>query len=519
MVTSAAPYVIGLDGGTEGLRVGIFDTSGRPVVYTRAEYRTTFPHPGWAEQDPEDWWQAVVSGIRQALARSGITSDQIAAIAMGATSCSLVCLDDAGRPLAPAIIWMDVRAAEEAAEVAATGCDSLHLSGGQQASPEWLPSKALWIARHLPDVYERTAWLAEYVDYIAWRLSGEKTASLNTAGIRCYYDSAAGGWPKKLLGAIGLDDLTGKFPDTVLPMGTRIGGLSKAAQEELGLPATVGVVTGGADAFVGQIGMGTIAPGAMALVTGSSHLVLLQSDRRVHAAGLFGAYPDVTIQGQYTIEGGQASTGSMLEWYRRLIGDGKPAGEFFESMSSKAAELPPGSDGLLVLDHWQGNRTPYTDGNSRGVIAGLTLSHQKQHIFRALIESVCFGTENTIRKIREQGHKIDQVVACGGAVNSSLWLQLHADVSGIPITVNQVPEAVALGAGILGLSGAGVFSSLSQAVSSMVRASYTVEPSTRAHDAYRPFFDAYRRCYGQLADVLHFLAVQQRPPQSAGGRQ
>lgn len=510
MVTSAARYVIGLDGGTEGLRVGVFDTAGTPVTYTRAEYQTRFPHPGWAEQSPEDWWRAVVDAVRTALTRSGIRGDEVAAVAMGATSCSLVCLDGDGRPLAPAIIWMDVRASEEAAEVAATGASSLRLSGGSQASPEWLPSKALWLARHLPEVYDRTSWLAEYGDYIAWRLSGEKTASLNTAGIRSYYDAESGGWPTQLFHDIGLDDLIEKLPETVLPMGTPIGFLSRAAQEALGLPPTVAVVTGGADAFVGQIGMGTTSPGAMALVTGSSHLALLQSEHRVHAPGLFGSYPNVTVDRQYTVEGGQASTGSMLEWYRRLVGGGASSGDFFETLAHAAGALPPGSDGLLVLDHWQGNRTPYVDGDSRGVIAGLTLSHGKEHLFRALIESVCFGTENTIQAIKAQGHGIDRVVACGGAVNSPLWLQIHADVSDLPITVNRVPEAVALGAGILGLLGAGAFASLSEAVASMVHPSHTVEPDPRAHDAYLPYFAAYRVCYRQMSETLHFLSAQQR---------
>lgn len=510
MVTATGPYVIGLDGGTEGLRVGIFDTDGRPVVFVRTPYATEYPRPGWAEQDPEEWWNAVVSGIRSALSRTGIAGGDIASITLAATSCSLVCLDASGAPLRPAIIWMDVRAGDEANEVAACGSESLRLSGGKHASAEWLPSKALWLSRNQPEIYNRTTWLAEYVDFITWRLSGERTASLNTAAIRSYYDAENGGWPHELFSTLGLHDLEDKLPDTVLPMGAVAGALSRSAQEELGLPSSVSIVVGGADALVAQIGMGTVVPGELALITGSSHLALLQSEKRTHGDGTFGGYPHAVIEGQYTIEGGQTSTGSMLEWYRRLIDDGEYSAKFFESLTPLAELLPVGSEGLLVLDHWQGNRTPYIDARSRGALMGLTLSHRREHIYRALIESVCFGTENTLERFRDQGHEITRAVVCGGAVNSPLWLQLHANVSALTLEVNDVAEAATLGSAILGAVGSGLFPTINDAVTAMVHSSRVIEPDMDAHAEYLPFFEAYKEAYKKLRDVLHFLASAQR---------
>lgn len=506
---SGAPYMIGLDGGTEGLRVGIFDSAGKPLVFVRTAYDTDFVRPGWAEQNPEDWWLATVTGIRKAMAHIGAHGSDIAAIAVGATSCTLVCLDEKGVPLRPAIIWMDVRADEEASDIAASGSPALQLSGTHHASAEWLPSKALWLSRHQPDIYERTAWLAEYADYLTWRLSGERVASQNNAAIRAYYDLENGGWPRGLYETLGLTDLIDKLPETVLPMGSRVGKLATAAQEALDLPATVTVVTGGADAFVAQVGLGVINPGAMALITGSSHLAMLQSSSRVHGEGTFGSYPGAVVNGQYTVEGGQTSTGSIIGWFRRVVDDGEDPARFFDTLTRLAERLPPGSEGVLVLDHFQGNRTPYVDAQSRGMIAGLSLAHRKEHIFRAMIESVCFGTENTLRRFREQGHVIDRIVACGGAVNSPFWLQTHADVSGAAIETTRVAEAASLGAAVLGAVGANVYADLTEATTEMVHADRTIEPNLERHHQYEPFFQAYTQTYAALTPVLHFLASQQ----------
>jgi ribulokinase len=510
VVTDNVRYVIGIDGGTEGLRVGIFDLAGRALVFVRTPYETTFPRPGWAEQNPQDWWDAAATGIRKALLQSGVGGSQIAGISVGATSCSLVCLDSSGEPLRPAIIWMDVRANQEADVVQKSGAKELQLSGYEHASAEWLPSKALWLARNEPETYERTSWLAEYVDYMTWRLSGERVASQNTAAIRAYYDTENGGWAGDLYSKIGLENLIDKLPETVLPMGTRIGPLTRHAQIELGLPATVQVVVGGADAFVAQVGLGVVTPGSMALITGSSHLALLQTDRRTHSPGAFGAYPNAVVEGQYSVEGGQTSSGSMIGWFRNLVDDGEYSAKFFDTMSPLAAQLPPGSDGVLVLDHWQGNRTPYVDANSRGVILGLSLSHRREHIFRALIESICFGTENTLGRFREQAHSIDRVVACGGAINSSFWLQIHADISAIPIEVTEESEAATLGSGILAAVGAGYYDDIHAATQAMVHGKYVVEPNESRHELYKPFFHAYKETYQQLKEVLHFLSYQQR---------
>lgn len=509
---SHGPLLIGLDGGTEGLRVGIFDTEGTPLVFVRNAYPTNFLRPGWAEQNPADWWDAAVKGIRRAMKQIHAKPADIAAIAVGATSCTVVCLDDSGTVLRPAIIWMDVRAEQEARDIASSGSPSLQLSGGPHASAEWLTSKSLWLSRHEPATYEKATWIAEYTDYLTWRLSGEKIASLNTAAIRAYYDRENGGWATELYARLGIPDLVDKLPDTVVPMGTAVGTLTAQAAEELGLDPETRVVMGGADAFVAQVGLGVVRPGAMALITGSSHLLLLQSDRRVHGEGTWGSYPDAVVEGQYTVEGGQTSSGSMVGWFRRLVG-GDASETFFDELTEKAQALPPGSDGLLVLDHFQGNRTPYVDARSRGAVMGLSLSHGQEHIFRAMIESVCFGSENTMSRFREQGHDISRVVVSGGAVNSPFWLQMHANVSGVALEVTKVAESATLGPALLAGVGAEIFSSVDQAVESMVHLDYTVEPDLAVTEAYKPLFEEYQQAYLAMKPTLHALSGRQKGDQ------
>lgn len=501
MQASAAlpgPYVLGLDGGTEGLRVGLIDPEGRPVAFVRESYATTHAHAGWAEQQPEDWWQAAVRGIRRILAETGVAPAAIVGAALGCTSYTLVCSDAAGRPVRPALLWMDVRSREEAQAVAASGQECLRYSGGR-GSAEWMPAKALWLRRHEPETWAATTWVSDYVEWMSFRLTGERAASVNSAAIRCYYDRLLGGWPDGLFDVLGLGDLGARLASRVLAMGDVVGGLSARAAEETGLLAGTPVAQGGADAFVGMVGLGVVAPGSVALITGSSHLHLLQTDVPSYSSEVFGAYSDAVVPGQFTVEGGQASTGSVVNWFARLLGGGVPLSE----LSEAAGRVPPGSEGVMALDYWQGNRTPHVDADARGMFWGLSLHHERAHLFRALLESVCFGTEDVLRSMRAQGHDIRDMVACGGAVNSRVWMQMHADVSGTAIRTTQVPEAVTLGAAILAATGAGLHASVTEASRAMVRTAEVVEPDLAVTEQYRPHLELYLDSYDAMRPLMH----------------
>lgn len=498
-------YVIGIDGGTEGLRAGVFDTAGKPLAFAASAYATKFPNPGWAEQDPEDWWHALGKSVRQAIAEAGIDAAEVAGLAVDTTCCSVVALDDAGRAVRPALIWMDVRAAAEAERVASCGDPALKINGGGQGpvSAEWMLPKALWLKAHEPEAFARATTVCEYQDFMTLRLTGRRVASLNNVSIRWHYDSRAGGYQKSLLEAVGAPELLDKWPAEVVPMGEVIGPLLPDAASHLGLPQGTPVTQGGADAFVAMVGLGVVRPGRLAFITGSSHLHLGLSERAFHGKGIWGTYPDAVVEGLHTVEGGQVSTGSIINWFKNLL-DG---GVGYEQLNAEAAVLPPGSEGLVLLDHFQGNRTPYTDPNSRGVLSGLTLKHGRGHIFRAMIEGIAYGTELILETQRAAGFEPKDVVICGGATRSDLWLQIHADVSGLPLTLTEVADAPALGSAILAAVGAGLYPDIPTACDAMVTVVRSVEPDLERHRAYRPFYEAYRDTYGAMAPILHRQAA------------
>ncbi|TBW37624.1 carbohydrate kinase [Siculibacillus lacustris] len=470
--------VIGVDGGTESLRARVFDLSGRCLGTAASPYETRFSAGARAEQDPDDWWRAIGVAVRGAVADAGVAPTEIAAMSLATTCCSVVVLDAAGRALRPAIIWMDVRASAEADAVLATGDEALAVNGAGHGpvSAEWMIPKALWLARNELEVFARAVTVCEYQDFLNLHLTGRRVASLDNASIRWHWSSRRpGGAPLGLLEKLGLSALAVKWPAEVLAPGAPIGPLTAAAAAHLGLPQTVQVVQGGADALIGMIGLGVAQPGQLALITGSSHLQFGVADRPVSIAGLWGAYPDAVYPGRFVIEGGQTSTGSILAWLGRLSGGTLD----YAALEPLAAALEPGSDGLFVLDHFQGNRTPHTDPLSRGAIVGLTLAHGLPHLMRAVMEGIAFGTRAILDRMAEAGFTSRELVVGGGATQSNLWLQIHADVAGLPVVVPESTAAPALGCAVLAGVGIGAFATIDDGIAAMVRPGRRIEPRPR----------------------------------------
>jgi FGGY-family pentulose kinase len=498
----SGPYVLGIDFGTESVRVGVFDTAGTPIVFASQPYPLSHPHPGWAEQQPDEWWSALVAATRRALAESGVAGREIAGLGADCTSCTVVAMDEQFRVLRPAILWMDVRAAGQARRIAASGHPALKYNGYGSVSAEWLPCKVLWLKENAPETYRHARHIGEFVDWLTHRLTGQWTASINNASIRGYYDRAEGGWPDDFYEQIGLGDALSRFPPRVLGMGEVAGTLLPEVAGELGLPPGIPVAKGGADAFVAMIGLDVLRPGKLAFITGSSHVCLGQSATPLHARGIFGAYTDALLPGQYTVEGGQVSTGSVVKWFKDNF-CGKEAVlaaarsvDVYTILDELARPLPPGSEGLVVLDYWQGNRTPYVDPEARGIIRGLSLKHTTGHLFRAILEGVAYGTEHILRTFRANGIAVDEMVAAGGPTRSPLWMQIHADVSNVPIVLTAVPDAAALGSAILGAVAAGLFPNVQSAAARM-------EPDPAVHEAYKFYVDQYISTYPPLQALIH----------------
>ncbi|MEO0542926.1 MAG: FGGY-family carbohydrate kinase [Pseudomonadota bacterium] len=494
-------YFLAADGGTESLRARIYDLDGKCVASHAEPYETLFSPGARAEQNPDDWWSGLCKATRACLEQAGLSGDQIEAMAYATTCCTVVALDKYNRPLRHALMWMDVRASGEADLVLKTGDPRLKLNsdGKGPVSAEWMVPKALWIFRNEPEVYKNAHTICEYQDYLTIKLTGERCASLNNVGLRWHYANRDGGWASSLVAALGMADLVEKWPSRVAAPGEVVGNLTTEAAAALGLTAKTKLVQGGADALIGMIGLGVSKPGQLCLITGSSHLQFGVTEKPFHANGMWGAYADIVYPDLYIIEGGQTSTGSIINWLKRFVGGTLN----FEEMNQKAAALSPGSDGLIVQDHFQGNRTPYTDALSRGAITGLTLAHEPHHVFRAIMEGISMGTRAILDAFAKGGYSGTEMVAGGGATNSDLFMQIHADTAGIPVRIPASTDGPSLGSAILAAHGAGHFATIDDGIKAMVKPGRLIEPDARAMADYEEIYQRYLALYPALKGALN----------------
>ncbi len=508
------PCVLGIDAGTEAVKAGLFDLEGNRIAIGSCSYRTYFPAPGWAEQAPDEWWDALVAAVRECIARSGVSPAAVAGVSADATTCTLVPLDATGHPLGRALLWMDVRAAEQAQRIFATGDPALRycLAG---VNAEWMPPKMLWMKENELERYAAAAHLLEYTDWIAYRLTGRLTLNRNTATQRWFYYSPGGGWPLDFFAAIGLPELVHKFPKEVLPLGAVIGGLFEEAAEALGLPAGIPVAAGGGDAFVGLLGQGVTQPGDLGVVMGSSNVLSALAAEELHFPGVFGSFPNAVIPGLNLVEAGQVSTGSVLSWFKRnLCGDAaleaaRRGLSVYQLLDEEASQVPVGSEGLIALDYFQGNRTPHTDSAARGAIWGLSLQSGRGQVFRALMEGIAYGMEDILQTLRRHGFTVQRIIAGGGATHSPLFMQIYADVTGQSLHVTREPEASLLGSAIVAAAGAGLYPDLQTAAQRMVAIEQTYTPDLARHEEYQFFVRQYQETYQRLHELMRRMHEKQ----------
>jgi FGGY-family pentulose kinase len=502
-------YLLGIDLGTQGVRCALFDVEGRLVATAARPFPTTHPRPMWAEQDPESWWQATVAALRETIELAAVPPAAIRALSYDCASCNVVALDSEGRPLRPALLWMDERAHEAAGALTRLGSPHFRYCGGS-LSPQWMLPKAWWLKEHEPDTYARAAWLVEATDLLTYRLTGEWTASLDNATAKWNYVRSLGGWPLDVLKAAGLEELPAKWPRRVLSVGSVVGSLHPAVAGATGLTPVTLVAQGGIDAHAGMIGLGAIDVGDLALIVGSSTCHMALTSTPVFA-DIWGPYPDAVAEGAFLLEGGQTASGSIVQWLLTLGGlapdDGEGRARALTALESDARRLPPGAEGLLVLDHFQGNRTPHKDPHARGALLGLTLGHSRAHLLRGVYEGVALGTRAVLDNLAAHGFRPRRLVAGGGGSRSSLWMQIHADVLGRPIELPETSEPMALGAAIWAGIAAGCFPDYREAVARMVRVRGVVVPVAARQPAYDRHYARYQEAYQRLRDLVRRTAA------------
>ncbi|MGH3124157.1 MAG: FGGY-family carbohydrate kinase, partial [Streptosporangiaceae bacterium] len=446
---------------------------------------------GWAEQDPFGVWDAVCAALRACLSASaGVVP---LAFTLSATAVTAITVDNANQPFGPALLWMDTRAAAEAVEITATGHPSLWYTGGH-VSPEWMLPKALWLRRHQPGRYARTRWLVELHDWIMFRLTGRWVLAAATASAEWGYDPHARAWPTDLLAEVGLEDVTGRWPVEVLGPGEAAGAVIPAAAAVTGLPLGLPVFQGLMDSFASALACDVFQPGRAAVSLGSSSSYMALTPEPVSDPRLLGPIRDALGPGTYLMQGGQTSAASLVRWFCAELGGGLDAA----ALDVEATAVPPGSDGIIALDTWQGSRTPFRDPLRRGAFTGLALGHGRAHLYRAILEAVAYGGRQVTDAFAGAGTVLSELVLTGGGSRSELWRQIHADVIGRPLLQLDQAQPAALGAAICAAAGLGAFPDLRSAATAMSR----VVPGEEPDPGNRGTYDASFRAYQEIAQVV-----------------
>lgn len=512
---------LGIDVGTGSARAGIFDGAGRMLAQASREIRMWRPETDFVEQSSEDIWQACCAATREAMKAAGLGPDDIAGIGFDAT-CSLVALDADGGPVTVSptgedaqnvIVWMDHRAIPQAARINAGGHKVLDYVGGV-ISPEMETPKLVWLKEHLPETWKRTVRFFDLPDFLTYRASGVDSRSLCSTVCKWTYLGHEDRWDEDYFRAIGLGDLAdegfARIGRSVRPMGEPIGsGLTERAAKELGLRPGTAVGVSIIDAHAGGLGMlgaplGGTLPAAsdmekrVALIGGTSTCHMAVSREAVFVPGVWGPYYSAMVPGMWLQEGGQSATGALIDHVihsHARAADVKAEAERtgtsvyqvlnarLDAMAGDAAFPAELTRDLHVLPYFHGNRSPRADPTLRGVVAGLTLSDTVDDLARlylATIQAIAHGTRHIIDAMNDRGYAIDTVFACGGGTKNPVFVREHADVTGCRIVLPEEPEAVLLGAAILGAVASGGYDSVLAAMAAMNKAGRTVEPAAGA---------------------------------------
>jgi xylulokinase len=476
--------LVGIDVGTTGVKAIAVSTSGDVVGRAEVGYELQTPRPGWAEQDPEDWWQAselALASLETQLEESAGAA-AIAGIGLSGQMHGLVCLDEKLAIIRPAILWNDQRTGEECAEIERlVGLEQLIELTGNRALPGFTAPKLLWLRRHEPDSYARIRHVLLPKDYVRLRLTGELAIDAADASGTLLFDVARRAWSERVLEAL-------EIPLEWLPKvleSPQVSGLTLA-----GVP----VAAGAGDQQAGALGVGVVRPGPLSVVLGTSGVVFAALDRYKHDPEARVHVFCHAVPGTWEAMGVMLSAAGSLRWLRDTLASG--AG--YEQLTAEAAQWQPGAEGLLFLPYLQGERTPHADPNARGAFCGLSLVHDRGALVRAVLEGVAFGLRDSLELLRELGVEPESARASGGGARSRLWLEIVASVLGLPLELTAVEEGAAYGAALLGGLAAEIFPSAEEAVRACVRVRDQIEPNGDWQEYYERGYSRFQALYPAL---------------------
>jgi xylulokinase len=488
---------LGVDVGTSAVKAVVVGVDGRLLGEATAQQLVDSPRPAWTEQHPDTWWRSSQAAISSAMeaARLGGGAVELRGVGLSGQMHSAVFLDSDGEVIRPAPLWSDARTAPQCREIT----DKLGLAGlrrtvGNLALEGFTAPKVLWLRQNEPANYARLKHLMLAKDYVRYRLTGEMATDPSDAAGTLLFDVRRRRWSREVIGAL---EISGDILPEVVGSTDVSGFVGHGTAEALGIPAGTPVVGGGADNPAGAVGSGVVGVGRVLSSIGTSGTLLApidraRVDRRMRLHTFCHCVPDL-----WYLMGVMLSAGSSLRWLRDVL---LPSGgdDAYTTLTSEAAPVSPGAEGLLFLPYLTGERTPHNDPAARGVFSGLHLGHTRGDLVRAVMEGVCFAMRDSLELVRAIHGAVPEVTAIGGGSRSDLWLQLQADIYGVPIVTVGPSSGAAYGAAALAAVGAGAFGSIREATNAWLHVERTIEPDPARVRAYDEIYVAFRELYPAL---------------------
>jgi xylulokinase len=492
-------HFIGIDSSTTATKALLIDGNGQVIAVASSEYTYETPQPLWSEQEPSLWWDATVESIQAVLESSGVSADDINGIGLTGQMHGLVLLDKNGDVLRPALLWNDQRTGAQCDDIRERlGKEHLIQVTGNDALTGFTAPKILWVQQEEPEVYKKIAHILLPKDYVRFKLSDEFAIDRAGGSGTLLFDVRSRNWSQEMLEALDIDP--GWLPKTY--EGTDITStLSAAAAEATGLNQGTPIVGGGGDQAAAAVGTGAVEEGVVSLSLGTSGVVFATTDQpAIEPDGRLHAFCHA-VPGKWHLMGVMLSAAGSLRWHRDTFATGVD----FDTLLEPAADIPPGSDGLLFLPYLTGERTPHPDPLARGAFVGLTVRHSLPHMSRSVLEGVAFGLRDSFELMKGAGlGDISQVRITGGGARSAIWRQILADVLQAELVTVNSEEGAAYGAALLAATGTGAFSDVPSACRQVIAITGRTEPGDSSA-IYKDFYPIYKQLYPALRPTFHAL--------------
>ncbi len=490
--------LLGIDIGTSSCKVAVFNEAGKIIAHKNGKYDVLYPKSGWAEQNPEDWWEAIVSCIKDL----DVPKENIKGIGIDGQSWSAIAIDDKRNVLTNTPIWLDTRATDICNKIKEKyGKNAFFEISGNPFEPSYTLPKILWYKENAPEVYENTYKILQSNSYIAMKLTGNISQDYSQGyGLQCY-DIKNRKWDFGVLEELGIK--TDILPD-FYECHDVVGGVTAKVAELTGLKEGTPVVAGGLDAACGTLGAGVIFNGQTQEQGGQAGGMSICIDECIaHEALILSNH---VVAGKWLLQGGTVGGGGVINWfekhfcdYERNVSSDKNS---FEMLSDYAETINPTSDGLIFLPYMSGERSPLWDSNAKGVYFGVDFSKTKAHFVRASMEGVGYSLEHNLEIAKEAGVNVDTLYAVGGSANSLVWTGLKSDITGLPIKVPYSDSATTLGACILAGIGVGIYKDFEDAVKKTVQITREHTPNKENYEIYQKQFKKYKEIYERTKDLM-----------------